>query len=449
MKLARPATNSRLLRYAAPAIPLSMLLMPPIMYIPPFYATEMHLSMTVVGVIFFLARLWDAVIDPLVGSLSDQTRSRWGRRKPWIACGVIPLLVSAYLLFQPSKSVSPAYLLIVIFFFYLAWTIVQIPYLSWGAEISADYRERNRVVGFREGGTMIGILLVTGIPALIFYNQVPSVRQILGVFFVLTAVLLPLTTMLALWGVPDASSANFEKTSILRAVRTLSTNKPFLRLIFGTFIIWLAVYIYNAGIFFVLEKTLQFSSTNFLRVVFLQFLIGTTSTPAIVKLADRFGKHAVLAGAAILTALAFTALSQARPGNTSDVVLFFGVLGLTISPIWVLPTALVADAADLGELLGGGKKEGLYMACYNLAMKIAIAASVGIALPLLSYLGFNPNLATTADGAQALRVVALYLPAALLFLGAMVMAGYPVDAKAHAAIRLELDEHRQRLGVSR
>ncbi|MEQ5843771.1 MFS transporter [Paraburkholderia acidicola] len=449
MTLARPARNSRLLRYAAPAIPLSMLLMPPIMYIPPFYATEMHLSMTVVGVIFFLARLWDAVIDPLVGSLSDQTRSRWGRRKPWIAFGVIPLLISAYLLFQPSKSVSPAYLLIVIFFFYLAWTIVQIPYLSWGAEISADYRERNRVVGFREGGTMIGILLVTGVPALIFYNQVPSVRQILGVFFALTVVLLPLTTLLALWGVPDASSANFEKTSILRAVRTLSTNRPFLRLISGTFIIWLAVYIYNAGIFFVLEKNLQFSSTNFLRVVFLQFLIGTAATPVIVKLADKFGKHTVLAGAAILTALAFTALSQARPGNTTDVVLFFGVLGLTISPIWVLPTALVADAADLGELLGGGKKEGLYMACYNLAMKIAIAASVGIALPLLSYLGFNPNLATTADGAQALRVVALYLPAALLFLGAMVMAGYPVDAKAHAAIRLELDEHRQRLAVSK
>ncbi|MFM0154938.1 MFS transporter [Paraburkholderia sediminicola] len=449
MTLSRTTKSSKLLHYAAPAIPLSMLLMPPIMYIPPFYAIEMHLSMTVVGVIFFFARLWDAVIDPLVGSLSDQTRSHWGRRKPWIAFGVIPLLVSAYLLFQPPKTVGPAYLLIVIFFFYLAWTIVQIPYLSWGAEISDDYRERNRVVGFREGGTMVGILLVTGVPALVFYNQVPTLRQILGVFFVLTVILLPLTTLIALWRVPDTSGENFEKTSILKAVRILSTNKPFLRLIFGTFIIWLAVYIYNAGIFFVLEKSLQFSGNNFLRVVFLQFLIGTIATPAIVKLAGKFGKHVVLAGAAVLTAVAFTALSHARPGNTTDVVLFFSVLGLTISPIWVLPTALVADAADLGELLGGGKKEGLYMAIYNLAMKIAIAASVGIALPLLSYLGFNPSQPVTSNGTQALHMVALYLPTALLLLGALVMVRYPVDAKAHAAIRLDLDEHRQRLGISK
>lgn len=445
MNTTRTLSRGLLLRYAGPAIPLSMLLMPPIIYIPPFYATEMKLSMTAIGFIFFIARLWDALIDPVIGSLSDQTQSRWGRRKPWIFTGVVPLLVAMYLLFQPPAEVTQKYLLVVIFFFYLAWTLVQIPYLSWGAELSGDYRERSRIVGFRESGTMIGVLVATGVPAVVFYNHEPTLREILRVFALLTIILLPMTTFLAFRGVPDLVGRTHEKISIARAVRTLGTNKPFGLLLFALFLVWLGVYIYNAGILFVLEKRLGFSGSNFLKVVFLQFLIGTAATPLAVKLANRLGKHKVIAGSSILTAVAFCCLAQARVNSTADIIAFFAALGVVIAPIWVLPTAVVADAADIGELKGGGKKEGLYMAIYNLIYKLAIAASVGIAMPLLSTLGFDPSLPMTGNGAYAVNLVGLYLPATLLVCGALVLLVYPVDAKAHAAIREQLDKERARI----
>jgi Na+/melibiose symporter-like transporter len=89
---AEPTSKSSLLAYAGPAIPLRILLMQLVVYVPPFYAAEMGLEIATIGLIFFLARGWDALIDPLVGNLSDRTRSRWGRRKPWMAVGT-PLLI--------------------------------------------------------------------------------------------------------------------------------------------------------------------------------------------------------------------------------------------------------------------------------------------------------------------------------------------------------------------
>lgn len=434
MKKQTPPTVGRLILYAGPALPMSMLLMPPIFYIPPFYATEMNISMTAIGFIFFLARFWDALIDPLVGSMSDQTRSRWGRRKPWIALGSLPLLVATYFLLQPPPKVTSTYLMITIFVFYLAWTMVQIPYLSWGAEFSTDYRTRNRVVGYREAGTLIGILVATGVPTLVFFGREPSIREILLVFVITVSVLLPITVFMALRSVPDQAEDIPQKISLNNAFKSLTSNKPLMQFIASTFLMWLGVYILNASIIFILEKLLNFSGLDFLKMVFLQFLIGTLITPVIVKLANRFGKHQVLAGAAILTAVSCCALSFARPSQPTDVVLFFAAIGFFITPIWVLPTALVADLVDLGALLGGGKKEGLYMALYNLALKLAVAASVGIALPLMSRLGFDPSQALTVNGQHALTLVGLYLPATLLAIGSVLMFLYPLDAKTHAEI---------------
>lgn len=439
MNANRPQSTSTLALYAMPAISISMLLMPPIMYIPPFYASEVSMDLATVGLVFFLARAWDAFIDPLIGSLSDHTRSRWGRRKPWIAVGVPFLMLATWLLFSPPQAASPAYLLIVIFGFYLAWTMVQIPYLSWGAELSTDYKERNRIVGFREAGTMIGVLLITGLPALIFYGSEPTLRQILMAFAVLILVSLPVTCLLALRKVPDVVSDVREEFSMGTVLRTLVENRPFLRLMVATLLIWLGAYIYNACILFVLQNALGFPGSVFLQLVFIQFLVGTLFTPLIIRGANRFGKHRVLAISAVATALVIPAMSLVPAGSFVGIAACFVALGFAISPIWVLPTAIVADVADVGELLGGGRKNGLYMAIYNLDVKIAIAISIGVAMPLLGYLGFQPTGAVTEAGRQALSIVGLYLPAALMIAGAAVLWNYPLDAKAHGEIRRRLE----------
>ena len=110
----RSATDrTSLLAYMLPAIPLAMLGMPLIIYVPPFYAAELGLELAAVGGIFFIARAWDAITDPVIGNLSDRTRGPWGRRKPWIVAGVPLLMISLYLFLSPPVSVSKTYLFVV------------------------------------------------------------------------------------------------------------------------------------------------------------------------------------------------------------------------------------------------------------------------------------------------------------------------------------------------
>ena len=142
--MSKPTTGS-LIAYSLPSAPTSMLMMMLVVYLAPFYASEMGLELAAVGGIFFLARMFDAVSDPLVGNLSDQTRSKFGKRKPWIALGTPVLMVALYFFFQPPHGVSLTYLTVVAIVFYLSITVVQIPYLSWGAELSRDYNERIRI----------------------------------------------------------------------------------------------------------------------------------------------------------------------------------------------------------------------------------------------------------------------------------------------------------------
>lgn len=131
----RPLT---LVAYGLPALPAAMLGLPLLVYLPSFYAETVGIGLTGAGAILLLARLWDGVTDPLVGFLSDRTRTRIGRRRPWLIASLPLVLVGAWLLFRPPEGAGAAHLLLWSFVVYLGWTMMQIPHQAWGAELSAD-----------------------------------------------------------------------------------------------------------------------------------------------------------------------------------------------------------------------------------------------------------------------------------------------------------------------
>lgn len=421
--------------YSGPATALSVLTFALIVYVPAFYTTEGHLSLATAGVLFLLARSWDALIDPLIGLWTDRTVSRWGRRKPWIAIASPMLAIATWLLFQPPADMGGGYLLVCIFIYYFAWTAVQIPYLSWGAELSDDYQERNRIVGFRESITFVGVLLATGLPILIFGDREPSLRDILTVFTWLTFLLLPLSVAWALWRVPAGSSHPTKVISLRQAWAALRSNGPFLRLSMAAFVLWLGIHIYNASVLFVVIYSQRLPASWFLKFVFLQFLVGLMVTGFIVRLANRFGKHRVLACAGLGAGMTLPLMMWVPPGSVVGVGAVFALLGMVVSPIWVLPTALVADAVDYGVFKGGGEQTGMYMAIYNLVVKAAIALSVGVALPLMSVLGFDPHDPSGVRHTTGLNFTGLILPGILWVISFALLWNYPIDRARHAVIR--------------
>jgi Na+/melibiose symporter-like transporter len=159
--------SRRLAAFSALAVPVTAAQLPILNFLPAIYAQQFGISLGALGTIFLLERLWGVFADPLVGSLSDRTRSRFGRRRPWIAGGSAVFGLAAAALFFPPQGVSPVYLGIGLFTFYLGFSMIQIPYLAWSGEITGDYRERTRVATFTTVATSVALLLVMLLPALI------------------------------------------------------------------------------------------------------------------------------------------------------------------------------------------------------------------------------------------------------------------------------------------
>ena len=424
-----------LLAYAGPAIPLRILMMQLVVYVPPFYAAELGLEMAAIGAVFFLARGWDAVIDPLVGNLSDRTRSRWGRRKPWILIATPLLILALWAFCQPPEGIGLTYLAVTAFLFYVALTAVDIPYLSWGPELSRDYAQRTRIIGFREAGGMLGTILATALPLFFLAGSNPSLRDILQVFVIAISVILPLTVALALWRTPQGKFIDSGRVSLRKALLAVRDNKPFLRLGSGIFCFWLAGGVFNALVLFMVQYSLQLPNSAFLWFVFAQYTASIIMLPLAVRLGNRIGKHRAL----IFGALLFMGLAPlfllVETGNFQQALLVFAVMGAVTSFIWVMPPALVADAVEYGMLRGGADDPAIYMSVYYFMQKMAMAAGVGLALPIAGAMGFDPGGEVTAEGLRALNFICLILPFILALPGAALLLHYPIDERRHLVIR--------------
>ncbi len=136
--------------FASPAIPIAALGLPLVVYLPPFYAEDMGLGLSIVGTIFMITRFWDVFTDPVLGILSDKVKTPLGRRRHWIVLSVPILMICVYKVFMPQPPVTGTYLLFWMVLLYVGWTLLTISHMSWGAELSPDYYERSRVQGWRE-----------------------------------------------------------------------------------------------------------------------------------------------------------------------------------------------------------------------------------------------------------------------------------------------------------
>jgi len=417
-----------------------MLMMMLVVYLAPFYASEMGMELAAVGVIFFFARLWDAVIDPVVGNLSDLTRSRFGRRKPWIAAGTPLLMLTLYFFLQPPEGVTVTYLAVSAVLFYIAITVVQIPYLSWGAELSRDYIERIRINGYRETGTMIGILLLASIPLFFLRGTDPTVSDIVRVFTWVVLALLPLCVIPALLIAPQGTSLPSQRLTLLKALYALRVNKPFLRLMLASLFIWTGGHIYNSSSLFMIKDALGFSPTLFLWFMVVQFVVALVMMPLVMKIGARLGKHRTLlfVGMAFFPILWLFLLVE--PQNLVQVLVIYSLKGAVTAAIWIMPPALVADSIEHGMLEGAGDDTALYMSLYFFIQKLAAAIGVGAALPIAAMLGFNPQEIGPDTTFGGIKFVAVVLPSIIALPAVFLLFNYPIDEKRHAEIRRELQE---------
>ena len=250
-------TKKTIAAFVSPAIPLSALGLPLLVYLPPFYAEEMGLGLSLVGTIFMITRFWDVFTDPVLGILSDKITTPLGRRRHWIILSVPILMICVYKVFMPQAPVTFFYLLFWMLFLYVGWTLLSISHMSWGAELSSDYYERARIQGWREFALVFGMLAVLILPTILEQTGSIDAGNKVAAMGWFTIVLLPITVAIAVCNVKERPVTPPPQLGLLKSTSLLFKNKLLMRVLLANLMTGLAPGIIGSiYIFFVWTKVL-------------------------------------------------------------------------------------------------------------------------------------------------------------------------------------------------
>lgn len=422
---------------SAPALPIAGLGLPIIVYLPPFFADNVGIGLSAVGLIFMLARFWDVATDPLFGVLADRTRTPLGRRKFWLLLSVPVLMLSVWMLFNPAYDVGAAYLAVWLGVLYVGWTMATISVVSWSAELSTDYDERTRVQAWYMGFLMVGLIVVLMIPAAIeaFGGNNQRVKmQGIALFIVL---MLPLCVGFALWKVPEIAVRERSDVSWGRAMRAMCASRPLRLILACDLVVGLASGIAGSLYLFVARDALGLGQTASI-LLLAYFLTGCFAVPLWAWAARRLEKHRALAGASVyagITALMFLLVPQ----GAMAIMLAITVLnGVTYASARFLLKAMMADVTDVDRLESGRMQSGVFFSLLAMTEKIGLALAVGITYPILDGLGFVAGGENTAEAKQGLILLFAIAPAVLHLCAAAILVRFPLGRADQRRLRAEL-----------
>jgi Na+/melibiose symporter-like transporter len=440
----------QLFAYGQLVVPMAVIGLPLAIYIPPFYSGTLGLNLAAVGFILMLARLSDVVVDPFIGRWSDRTHTRWGRRRPWVAAGVVVMMASSLMLFLPPAQVSNLYLLIGISAIYFGYTLIEIPYGAWGAELSEDYHERNRITGSRQIFLLLGLLIAITIPIVASRSSgdaSAASRQAMAALGWLTAGLLPICLVVLLRSVPEPAVQLSTPISFRGGMRIAMRNGPLRIVLIATILGALAGSI-NAGVavlFF--EHVAQLGAGSSI-LIFALFLAGVLGSPFWVRIGGRIGKHRGIGIAGFISLFAFAFVpviiywvKPVYPGAVMPAMLVVTLIqGFTIGAAPILGQSILADVVDLDTIKSGEQRTAFLFAFLAMVRKIFEAAGVGIALPILGWVGFNPQ-STANTSISLFTLTALYclVPLTLWIVSTIVIWNYPITQARQARLRAALD----------
>lgn len=438
-------------------------------YLLAFYTSTVGLAPALAGYALGLAVLWDAVTDPVMGGISDRTRTRWGRRRPYLIGGSVVLAGAFAALFWPPALATQggkfAYLLGCYILVNTGMTLVSVPHSALGGEMSFDRHERTEIFGWRFLFRNLGFLLGAVLPGVLFTqlggeDAARLSRQWAGLVVAAAVLLAAWVTWRAVRSVdPPIPAVPGGRTrrafladlrGFFRGVAGVATNRVFAPLLLAYVIAQIGRTI-NAslGLYFYTERLglteAQFSA----QVLGVFILVILLSIGPWVVLSRRYGKkYPAFWGVMFLGAITCVSYPLMPPGQLWPPIVFASILGgATIGSV-ILFESLVADIVDYDELRSGQHREGLYFGCWTMSTKICRAIGLATTGALLGAIGFEPG-AGPQDEAVLWRLALAFGPGVgLCFLAAgLVFLWMPLDGPTHARVQALLRRRATRRGA--
>jgi Na+/melibiose symporter-like transporter len=435
-------SNSRLFFYGLTDMPVMMSIFPVVVFIPRFYSSDMGIPLALVGTVLFVVRILDVFTDPLMGYISDRTRTRFGRRRPWLVLATPLMMLAIWRLFLPPEQVDGWYMFTWMVVLSLGTTMMLIPYYAWGAELSADYHERSRITGWRAAFGALGQLTAQAVPAaaLFFFaiGGTPAVLEMVGITML---VLFPIAVLLTVIFTPEPDRVVSSSIPVLPGLKLMFRNGPFLRLILAFMIGYIGLNISTPlYIFFVADVLGAEDKSIYMLGLF--YISSIVAIPFWVRLASRIGKHRAYITAYATIALTHPFYLLLGEGD------FWWMLPITLVTGFsaggfsqTLPNSMKADVIDLDHLRSGENRAALFFSAWSFAQKATASIGGAIAMFGLALWGFDaaPGAVNSDSEMFGLRFLFSSLPSVFFLTGALLVWRYPITEQRHAAIRAELE----------
>jgi GPH family glycoside/pentoside/hexuronide:cation symporter len=398
------------------------------------------LAAALAGFAVMIGKIWDAVTDPVMGYLSDRTRSRWGRRRPYLLFGALPTFLAMWLFFTCPEIENPALLtlwaVLTLMLLNTANTAINVPYGSLTPELTDDYHERTSLNGYRFGcavfGTIIGAAAVKPI-----VDAFPTRRAGFSAAGAILGAIIAGASLITFFGTKEKkhAPADFPTEGFFSTYRMVFSNRPYVILL-ATYALHLMGITFLQGILVYYTKYIYHREDITTPAMVILLLVAMVFIPVSVLVSKRIGKKRTYQ-------ICFALISSAgiiifAAGHILGPLFFLGMMvyaGVGIGFSYVAPFAMVPDAIEYDAVKSGGtRKEGAFYGIWTFTAKLGQSLAVFLSGLILSLGGYVPEAEQTPAAALAIRIIIGPLPA-LILLGAMALIRlYPLDEKTYKKI---------------
>lgn len=417
-------------------------------FLNPFLLETALIRPGLVTIIVLVANIWDAIIDPVIGNVSDRTKTKWGRRRPWLLFGAIPFGIMFFLQFSVPPFGATAlfvYFLFATVLLRTMYSIVNVPYTAMTPELTDDYDERTSITGFRLAFSVIG-----GLAASVFYLEVvqsfgePRVgnmvaASILGVGIIAST----LTTFFFTRERIQPAQKDEKQYGIIEGARIALQNRPFV-LVLGIFLLaWLTVQFVQSVLFLYVQYWIG-TPELFTRFLLIIQLTSFAFLTVWARISERVGKkEAYFIGVGIFIPL-LMALFFVQPGQVGALYIICVLAGICVSMALLLPWSMLPDVIEYDELQTGQRRGGVFYGLFVFVQKIGLSVAVAGSTLMLDFTGYiTPEAAgllpTQPDSVLlTLRLFVSFIPAVLLVLSIPLAIAYPITRERFAEMQAEL-----------
>ena len=405
-----------------------------------FYTDIFGLAPAAVSIMFVVARIWDAINDPIMGFIIDHTHTRWGKLRPYLLFGAVPLGLFGVLCFTApdwSKDSKLLYAYATYIGLGMVFTLVNVPYSALTASMTQDPKERTSLTAFRMvGATMGGMVAVVGLPLLAELiggeNQARGYQLTLLLFATLAVALLVITFS----GVKERIAESQEKTSLKAIPRILTSNRPLI--LVSLFFLFFMGYeaVSNSSAIFYLKY--HYDREDLVALFSLTLIVPMLITTVLVpRMVERLGKRRLLFIGVAINLVSPVAILL-FPGNIIILFVTKAVSGVGYGMINVLIWALVADTVEYGQYKTGIRAEGMVYAIVGFFLKTGFALGGLIPGVILSLTGYMANESQSDLSLWGIQSLVTTVPIALVLLAAAMMFFYELDETKYEEIVAEL-----------